>query len=359
MDPLLIVDVHARAVSVPLEYPVRTSVGVVATAPLVLIDLTTSSGVVGRSYVFTYTPVALEATRQMVLMLGQAIKNRPLAPFDLDQYFTARLRLLGRTGIALMACAGIDMAAWDALAVARGVPLVELLGGSRRELPVYDSHSMDGEELGVLRAARARDEGYKAIKTKIGYASLQEDLHIVRALRRATGPDIEIMVDYNQSLTVPEARRRIHALEGEGIAWVEEPTIQEDYRGHAAIRAKASIPIQMGENWCGTDELMRALVAQACDLAMPDVMKIGGVTGWLRAAPLAQVRGIPMSSHIFQEFSVHLLAVTPTAHWLEKMDLAGPILARPVTFENGMARIGDEPGVGIEWNEAAITRYSI
>jgi mandelate racemase len=351
--------VRARAVNVPLQYPVQTSVGVVATAPLVLIDLTASDGTVGRSYVFTYTPLALEATRQMVTSLGQAISGQPLAPFELDKLFAQRMRLLGRTGVAMMASAGIDMAAWDALAIARDAPLVELLGGKRHPIPVYDSHSMDGEKVGVLRAARARDEGYRAIKTKIGYATLAEDLRILRALRKAAGAEIDIMVDYNQGLSVPEAIRRIHALGGEGIAWVEEPTLQENLRGYREIRSKAAIAIQMGENWCGVEEMSDALDANACDLAMPDVMKIGGVTGWMRAAALAQVRGVPMSSHIFQEISAHLLAVSPTAHWLERMDLAGPILEGSLRIENGLAHISDEPGTGIRWNEDAVAQFAV
>ncbi|HEY4068537.1 MAG TPA: enolase C-terminal domain-like protein [Burkholderiaceae bacterium] len=359
LTDLTITAVRARAVNVPLEFPVRTSVGIVATAPLVLIDLTASDGTIGRAYVFTYTPLALRATREMVAALGAAVVNRPLAPFDLDRFFAQRLRLLGRSGIALMACAGIDMAAWDALAVARGLPLVELLGGTRRAIPAYDSHSMDGEELGVRRAAVAREQGYRAIKTKIGYATLAEDLRIVRALRRATGPDIQIMVDYNQGLTVPEALRRMHALADEGVAWVEEPTLQEDYAGHAAIRAKTQLPVQMGENWCGVEEMSKAFAAGACDLAMPDVMKIGGVTGWLRAATLAQAHNVPMSSHIFQEISAHLLAVTPTAHWLEHMDLAGPVLEPSLRFEGGVAHLADAPGVGLRWNEPAIAGFLI
>jgi len=355
----IITSVMARAVNVPLKYPVRTSVGIIATSPLVLIDMSTDVGVVGRAYVFTYTPIALEATRQMVLALGRSIEGQPLSPFELDRGFAQRLRLLGRTGVALMACAGIDMAAWDALAIHQGVPLVTLLGGHPRPVPAYDSHGMDGNALGVERAARARDEGYKAIKTKVGYATLQEDIEIVRALRKVTGPDMAIMVDYNQGLAVPEATRRILALQHEGVAWVEEPTLQEDYRGHASIRAKVTVPVQMGENWCGVDEMAKALDAGACDLAMPDAMKIGGVTGWLRAAALAQVRGVPMSSHIFHEVSAHLMAVTPTAHWLERMDLAGPILGRPLSFEDGSAVIGDEPGIGISWNEEAASRYAV
>lgn len=353
-----ITGIQARAVNVPLEFPVRTAVGVVATSPLVLIDLSTSTGATGRAYVFTYTPLALEATRQMVLSLGALIQDRPLAPHDIDQLFAQRLRLLGRTGIALMACAGLDMAIWDALAVSRGLPLVELLGGSRRPIPAYDSHSMDGLELGVQRAREAVDQGFAAIKTKIGYASLDEDLAIVRALREAIGPDTRLLVDYNQGLSVPEAIRRIRALEHEGVAWVEEPTLQENHEGHAHIRRRVGLPIQMGENWCGPDEMHKALMAGACDLAMPDVMKIGGVTGWLKAAALAQAHGIPMSSHIFQEFSVHLLAVTPTCHWLERMDLAGPVLQQPLVFQNGSATPPAVPGAGLAWNEDAVARYT-
>ena len=356
---ILITAVHARTVNVPLEHPVRTSVGVVATAPLVLIDLHASDGTVGRAYLFTYTPLALEATRQMVLALGEALKGQPVAPFDLDRLLAQRLRLLGRSGIALMACAGIDMAAWDALAVARGLPLVELLGGSRRPIAAYDSHSMDGVELGLQRAEHAVSQGFRALKTKIGYATLAEDLRVVRALRQAIGDDVQLLVDYNQGLAVPEAVRRIRALEVEGISWVEEPTLQEDYAGHARIREQVRLPIQMGENWCGPDEMAKALEAGACDLVMPDAMKIGGVTGWLRAAALAQARGLPMSSHIFQEVSVHLLAVTPTCHLLERMDLAGPVLAEPLAFENGAATAPALPGTGIAWNEDAVRRFEV
>ncbi len=179
----------------------------------------------------------------------------------------------------------------------------------------------------------------------------------MRALRDAVGPDVQIMVDYNQGLSVPEARRRIQALASEGIAWVEEPTLQEDLRGHAEIRRRSSVPVQMGENWCGPQDMQNALDAGACDLAMPDVMKIGGVTGWLRAMALAQARGIPMSSHIFPEVSSHLLAVTPTAHWLERMDLAGQVLAQPLRFVDGNAVPDDAPGSGIAWDEAAVGRW--
>lgn len=142
------------------------------------------------------------------------------------------------------------------------------------------------------------------------------------------------------------------------IAWVEEPTLQKDLRGYAQIRSRGSVPIQMGENGCGPEDMQRALDAGACDPAMPDAMKIGGVTGWLRAAALPQTHGIPMSSHIFPEISAHLPPVTPTAHWLDRMDLAGPVLAQPLKFVDGNAVPSDEPGTGLAWNEEAVARWA-
>ena len=354
---MIITTLTARAVNVPLEYPVRTSVGTVATAPLVLIDIATDSGIVGRSYVFTYTPLALAATRELLVSLGAILAGQPAAPAEIDRLLEGRFRLLGATGFVRMVMAGIDMALWDAAAQKLGVPLVEMLGGKPHPIPAYDSHSMDGEALAVERAAKAAGQGFAAIKTKIGYPSLAEDIRVIRAIRQAVGDSVQILVDYNQSLSVPEAIRRGKALENEGVAWIEEPTRQEDYLGHARIRQALTIPVQMGENWFGIDEMTKALDAGATDLAMPDAMKIGGVTGWLRAAALAQSRGIPMSSHIFQEVSCHLMAVTPTGHLLERMDLAAPILAHPLVFEAGCAVIPDMPGTGIRWNEAAVQRH--
>ncbi|WP_096704675.1 enolase C-terminal domain-like protein [Magnetospirillum sp. 15-1] len=356
---MIITGLTARAVNVPLDYPVRTSVGTVATAPLVLIDIGTDRGIVGRSYVFTYTPLALAAVRELLSALGEALAGYPAAPAEIDRLLEGRFRLLGATGLVRMAMAGIDMALWDAAAHHLGVPLVEMLGGTRRPIPAYDSHSMDGETLAVERAKQAAGQGFTAIKTKIGYATLAEDIRVIRAIRAAIGDGVQILVDYNQSQSVPEAIRRGKALESEGVAWIEEPTRQEDYLGHARIREALALPVQMGENWFGIDEMTWALDAGATDLAMPDAMKIGGVTGWLRAAALAQSRGIPMSSHIFQEVSCHLMAVTPTAHLLERMDLAAPILDRPLRFEAGSALIPDRPGTGIGWNEAAVERYAV
>jgi mandelate racemase len=178
---------------------------------------------------------------------------------------------------------------------------------------------MDGVQLATQRAVLAADAGFTAVKTKIGYATIEEDLAVIRSIRSATEGKIGIMVDYNQSLNVPEAIRRARILDGEDLIWIEEPTLENDYAGHHRIGAAIKTPIQMGENWLGFKEMNSSLEANASAFGMIDIMKIGGVTGWQRAAALGLLKGIPLSSHLFQEFSAHMLAVTPTAHWLERL----------------------------------------
>ncbi len=359
MSDLCITAIRARAVNVPLTYPVRTAVGVVDTSPLVLFDLETNQGIVGRSYVFTYTPLALKPVREMLNALQPILVGQEVAPYDLEQLLQARFRLLGNTGVVKIACAAIDMAAWDALAKSRDVPLVQLLGGMRKPIPAYDSHSMDGPVIGPQRAEKAVSEGLRAIKIKIGHATVREDVASVALIRKVIGDDVELMVDLNQALSVPEAIRRGRALEEFRLAWLEEPVLQENYAGFAQLRQSLTTPIQLGENWFSVDDMHKAIVAGAADLVMPDAMKIGGVSGWLRASALAATYQIPMSAHIFEEFSVHLMAVTPTAHWLEKMGLADAVLREPLVYVDGKAVIPERPGAGIEWNEEAVERFSI
>jgi mandelate racemase len=178
-------------------------------------------------------------------------------------------------------------------------------------------------------------------------------------MREAVGPDIAIMVDYNQCLTPAEAVQRLRVLDDEGLTWVEEPTLAHDHAGHATIAREARTPIQCGENWWGTLDMQHAIEAGASDLMMPDVMKIGGVTGWMRAAALAHAKGLPVSSHLWPEISAQLMCVTPTAHWLEYSDWWNPILKEPVVIENGTARVDQMIGTGVAWNEAAVERFAV
>jgi mandelate racemase len=351
-------DIEARAVVGPLAAPVRTASGAVTQALLVLIDLHTEEGPVGHAYLFAYQPFALRPLRDLVLGLGETVKGQPVAPVDLDRTLRARLTLFGARGLQGMAVAGIDMAAWDALALAAGVPLVTLLGGESRPIQAYNS-------LGMLAPAEAADEaaktaaaGFRGLKIKIGWPTIEQDLAAVRAARRALPDDVALMVDFNQSLSVAEALRRGRVLDGEGVAWIEEPVRAEDFRGSAEIAAALATPVQIGENFAGPFEMESALRCKASDLVMPDVQQIGGVTGWLRAAAMAHAAGVPCSSHLFIETSVHLLAVTPTCHWIEYLDVAAAVLAEPLRPVDGALRAPTRPGLGLAWDEAAVRRYA-
>jgi mandelate racemase len=349
---------RVRAVRVPMTEPHRTASGVITESPLVLTDVITDSGISGHSIVFTYTPAALKPTAELIQNFEALVKGDLLAPAEVEQKLVKRFRLLGTQGLVGIALAAIDMALWDALARVHSMPLVRLLGGVEKPVRPYGAVGYDGVQ-GCAKAAEGwATRGFTGIKAKIGYPTVQEDVAVVRAMRKAAGNGMAIMVDYNQCLTPTEAVERLRVLDDEGLTWVEEPTLAHDYAGHALVAREARTPIQCGENWWGTLDMQHAIEAQASDYVMPDVMKIGGVTGWLRAATLAHANGIRVSNHLWPEISARLLCCTPTAHWLEYADWWNPILAEPLRVEQGMAIVGDAIGTGVDWNEDAVRRFA-
>jgi mandelate racemase len=355
---LTIQEFRVRAVRVPMKVPHQTASGVITESPLVLTDITTNTGVSGHSLVFTYTPAALKPTAELIQNCAALVQGETLAPLEIEQKNARRFRLLGTQGLVGIALAAIDMALWDALARAHGQPLVRMLGGVEKPIRAYGAVGYDGEEGCAKIAEDWARQGFTGIKAKIGYPTVQEDVAVVRAMRSAVGPGVSIMVDYNQSLTPMEAVERLRVLDDEGLTWVEEPTLAHDYMGHALVARAARTPIQCGENWWGLLDLQHAIEAQASDLIMPDVMKIGGVTGWLRAASVAYAKGLRISNHLWPELSARLLCCTPTADWLEYADWWNPILAEPLRIEKGMALVDESIGSGMDWNEEAVRRFA-
>ena len=347
-----------RAVRVPMDHPHRTAGGIVSESPLVLTDVITEDGTVGHSVVFTYTASALKPTADLIRNLETLIKGDLLAPAEIEQKLCKRFRLLGTQGLVGIALSAIDMALWDALARSLGMPLLSLLGGVAKPIPAYGAVGYDGIEGSAAVAEEWIKRGFTGIKAKIGYATVQDDVAVIRAMRNAVGQAAAIMVDYNQCLTPVEAAQRMRVLDEEGLTWVEEPTLAHDYAGHAHIAREAKTPIQCGENWWGTLDMQHAIDAGASDFMMPDVMKIGGVSGWLRAAALAQSKNIRLSNHLWPEISAQLLCVTPTAHWLEYADWWNPIMGEPLEIKNGMASVEGAMGTGVSWNEDAVERFS-
>jgi mandelate racemase len=353
-------NVKVRAVAPPMKRPLATSTGKLTEASLLLIDLQTDQGIVGRSYLFGLVRHNLPALAKLVEAMAAMVEGDAVAPFDLEKKLRARYTLLGVHNIVLFAMAGIDMAAWDALGHSLGQPLARLLGSTPRPIPAYNSKGLGilPEKELVKEAVELLDEGFRAVKLRMGRSEARDDLQMLRAVKKQIGPDVTLMVDFNQALSVAEALKRGRMIDDEGgVTWIEEPVRADDFTGCAHLKHHLKTPIQIGENFMGPEQMAQALAAGACDYVMPDAERIGGVTGWMRAAALAQGAGVEMSSHLFPEVSCHLMAATPTAHWLEYVDWADAVLAEPLRVKDGHVVVPDAPGIGLKWDEKAIKRY--
>ena len=361
MNPpaLTIRSLRTRALAVPMKRPLGTSVQMVRTAPLLLVDLETEQGVTGRTYLYCYLPmpagmIARALEESLAVIKGDAVEPRRIGA-KLWRYFC----LAGPSGVIGMALSAVDAACWDALATAAGTSLCRFLGGQPSAIPAYNSNG-----LGLMSPQAAADDaeelldgGFRAVKLRLGHADFADDLATVRAVRRRLPGGVEMMADYNQALSVEEAMERGRALDSEGLAWIEEPIRHDDYAGCARLAEELTTPIQIGENFAGPQAMAAALAANAADCMMLDAFRIGGVTGWREAAALAFRPGMRLSSHLVPELSVHLLAVTPTRHWIEYVDWATPVLAEPLKVVNGTLTPPERPGTGLRWDDAAVARY--
>jgi mandelate racemase len=360
--PLTIRSITARAVVLKLKRPVVARIATLTEWPVILIDLQTEQGITGRSYL---EPYIVNSMRYLVPALhdfGDMLKGRQLAPVELFDAARKSLHFVGYEGLSMIAASGLDMAAWDALAKAANQPLCVLLGGTVGPVKSYNSNGLwlKSPEAVATEAIELRDEGgFTGLKLRLGRERVADDLATLDAVRKVVGDGIHLMVDFNQGLTLAEALQRCHMIDDHGLAWIEEPIVYDNLDGYARLAAELKTPLQIGENFYGPREMHKALQRGACDLVMPDFMRIGGVTGWMRAAAIAGSAGIPMSTHLYPEVAAHVMRVTETAHWLEWQDWADPILQQPYAIKDGHLHIPDVPGVGIEWNEEVAEAHQI
>ena len=359
-EKLIFKSVDLRPVVVPLKRPVVSKVGLFDQWPMILIDLYTEEGIVGRSYLEPYLKHSVRYIVPAILDLAAARKGQPIRPFDDFQNGRKSLNLVGYEGVTMIAVAGLDMAAWDALAKAANMPLAVLLGGSVGSVPAYNSNGLwltDVATLGQEAVELVAEGGFTGLKLRLGRDRLQDDLDAIKVVREAVGDHVKLMVDFNQGLTLGDALHRCHALDDQGLYWFEEPITYNDLAGYAQLTRELKTPVQLGENFYGPRELFRALEMGAGDYVMLDLMRIGGVSGWLRAVSIAGAAGIEVSTHLYPEVAAHLMRVTETAHWLEWQDWADPILAEPCRLENGQLVIPAKPGCGTVWDEDAVKRF--
>ena len=360
--PLTLREITARPIVLKLKRPVVAKIATITEWPIVLIDLSTEEGIVGRSYLEPYIVRSMRYLVPALNDLGALLKGRTIAPIELFDAARKSLHFVGYEGLSMIAASGLDMAAWDALAKAANLPLCALLGGSVGPVKSYNSNGLwlkAPDEL-AEEALELKDEGgFTGLKLRLGRPRVSEDLRALDTVRKALGNDTELMVDFNQGLDLAEALQRCHAIDGYGLAWIEEPIVYDNLDGYAKLAAELNTPLQIGENFYGPREMHKAIQRNACDLVMPDFMRIGGVSGWMRAAAIAGTAGIPMSTHLYPEVAAHVMRVTETAHWLEWQDWADPILKTPYRIKDGLLHVPDAPGLGLDWNEDAVSRYLV
>lgn len=349
--------IRARPVVLKLDRPVLARIATITDWPLILIDLYTEEGIVGRSYLEPYTTKSMKYLVPALHDFGDMLKGHAVTPIELYAAARKSLHFVGYQGMSMIAVAGLDMAAWDALAKCAGMPLCVFLGGSVGPVTAYNSNGLWLKEPAAVaaEAIQLRDEGgFTGLKLRLGRDRARDDLATIQAVRKAVGDDMHLMVDFNQGLHLGEALQRCHMIDDLGLDWIEEPIVYDNFDGYAQLAAELNTPIQIGENFYGPRDLQRALQCRACDYVMPDFMRIGGVTGWLRAAAISGTAGVPMSTHLYPEIAAHVMRVTETAHWLEWQNWADPILQKPFEIRDGRLYIPDMPGTGLEWNESAV-----
>lgn len=330
----------------------------------VLSRVNTEDGVQGIGY-------AVNTRSTMIRALGQAARElgEHLVGANVLEVEAARARLeraggwTGPGGMLTMAIATLDIAMWDAAGKLLGQPLYRMLGGYRDRLPVYASDwlwtSLSPDEL-AQSARNHVDAGYRAIKMRAGAEARPEaEAARARAVREAVGPDVRIMVDAAESWDAPRAMRTGRLLEEEGIAWLEDPIDHLDLEGLSHLSANLGVPIAGGEHLYGVEPFQRTLPAQALHIAIIDLARVGGVTPWRKAANVAEALHIPVAGHVIPEVHVHLLAAIPNGYIVENVPRSAAILRSMPAIEEGELVAPKGPGLGLELDEAAVTRYRV
>lgn len=328
-----------------------------------VLRLVDADGAVGTGYSYTIgsggsSVVALLRDRLLPELMGQDGDR-------VEQVWTRlrdSVRALTVGTVSSLALAAVDTALWDLRCRRAGLPLHVAAGGAAASRPVYTTEGgwlhLSQDAL-VDDALAAREAGFAGAKVKVGRPSGAEDRSRVAAIRTAVGDGFELMVDANQSLTRPEAVRRANSLADLDLAWLEEPLPADDVTGHAGLARTTSIPIAVGESLYSLSQFREYLQADAAGVVQVDVARVGGVTPWLKVAHLAEAFGVPVCPHFLMEVHVSLACAVPNGRWVEHIPQLESVTTGTVRIEAGQAYAPTQPGLGVEWDSAAIDRERI
>lgn len=354
---------RTEVVHIPVDPPILTAiVGSIRSVDCVLTFLETDQGLVGEGLVFSINNRRLKAIHTMVEQLADLVVGLdPRAGGTLNTRAWRDLNFLGYEGVSIIGLAGIDNALWDLRGKAAGLNVAHLVGACRASVPTYASGGLWlGSSIDELQqeAAGFVARGFRAVKTRVGPTEPERMVARVAAVREAVGPDIGIMVDANQQMTVKQAIRIGRMMEDLNLAWFEEPVICNDHEGEATIAAALDIPIATGESVYTHRGVLAMLQARSADVIMPDLQRMGGPSEFLKAGHLCEAHHIPCASHLFPEMSLALLAALPAGHYLEHMPWFEPIYRERIELDGeGNAIVPHRPGWGFTFDPVAVARY--
>ncbi len=353
--------IQARTLRLPLPRPLKTALHDIRAVDTVLVRMETDAGAVGHGYAFAFGPQRAAALRALVEDLQPLWHGEdPAAARSTFERAWRAINFLGHAGVAVMAVAALDTACWDLAAQRAGLPLFRLLGGTRRRVPTYASSGLwldaPVDEL-IAEAQRFVASGHRAVKMRLGRTPA-EDLDRVRRVREALGPAVRLLADVNQGWDELTALRMGRALEAYDLYWLEEPLPYEDLDGYARVCAALATPIATGETEYGWLGMKRHLDRRAADILMPDLQRMGGISGFLKAAALCEAFHVPLASHLFMEASVHVLAASPATLMLEHMDWWEGLFVEPLSVVDGEVALPEAPGLGLAVDQRAVERFS-
>jgi L-alanine-DL-glutamate epimerase-like enolase superfamily enzyme len=356
-----IAEIRSHLLSIPLARPLRTSVHHISSIDTVVVEMRADAGLVGSGFCFAFGRHRGRALHALVEDLASFYSGQAPEPRLLFERAWRSINFLGHAGVAVMALAALDTACWDLAAQAAGLPLVGLLGGGRERVPTYASSGLwlhlSIDEL-IADAQRFLAQGHRAMKMRLGGAPA-DDIERVRRLREALGPDVKLLADVNQGWDERTAIRVGRELEPFGLFWLEEPLPYENLEGCARVAAALVTPIASGETEYGPLGMKRHLETRAVDVLMPDLQRMGGVTGFLKAAALCEAFHVPLSSHLFMEASAHLLAADPNAIILEHMTWFEELFDEPLRIVEGEVEVPSRPGIGVGLRRQALERFRV
>jgi L-alanine-DL-glutamate epimerase-like enolase superfamily enzyme len=277
-----------------------------------------------------------------------------------DLFFHTHATAVG--AITSLAMCAIDSALWDMRCRKAGLPLHVMAGGAQQRVPIYDTeggwlHLPISEVIDNALANKAR--GFRGVKIKVGKPHVSEDVKRLRALRKAIGDAMELMVDANQGFTIAESIRRARHFEEFDLAWFEEPMPAEDLNGHVLLQQSTSLPVAVGESIYSISHFREYMQRGACSIIQTDVARIGGITPWLKTAHLAEAFNLPVCPHFLMELHVALCCAVPNARWVEYIPQLDLITTEGMKIERGRAIPSDKPGLGIAWDEEALQRLRV